>query len=214
MSMSMPSSFMVGTSGRSGERVEVVTASARSLPSLTRLTMPGGVKVAHADGAAHQRDRAFAGALVGDRDAGRAGPQLEQLGRQREARRGGGIVRFVRVGLGPGGELRRGLGRMVGRHQQDQRHLDCDGERYEARQRRIAGLVNERADGQLAAAADQQRVAVGRLLGDIFDREPRAAAGLVLDHHRLAEPLGELIADDARHHVGAAAGRIADDDAG
>ena len=39
---------MVGTSGRSGERAAVVTASARSLPSLTRLTMPGGVNVAHA----------------------------------------------------------------------------------------------------------------------------------------------------------------------
>ena len=56
------------------------------------------------------------------------------------------------------------------------------------------------------------RVAVGRLGRDILDREPRAAARLVLDHHRLAESLGELLADHARNHVGAAAGGIADDD--
>ena len=45
-----------------------------------------------------------------------------------------------------------------------------------------------------------------RLSGDVG-----GGAGLVLDHYRLAEPLGEPLRDDPRHDVGGAAGAVADD---
>jgi hypothetical protein len=47
----------------------------------------------------------------------------------------------------------------------------------------------------------------GGLVLDELDRDPAAGAGLVLDDHRLADIVGELLADQPREQVVAAAGR-------
>ena len=62
-------------------------------------------------------------------------------------------------------------------------------------------------------APDQQRVAVRSGLGDVLGGDDGAGARLVLDQHRLAQPLAQLLADQAREDVVAAAGPEADDDA-
>ncbi len=58
----------------------------------------------------------------------------------------------------------------------------------------------------------QQRVAVGRRL-DRLGAEVAARAAAVLDHHGLADALGQLLRQRARHHVGRTARREGDDDA-
>ena len=57
-----------------------------------------------------------------------------------------------------------------------------------------------------AGRRHQQRVAVGRSLGDRIGADIAARARAVLDDDRLAERLRHLVADRARQHVGEAAG--------
>jgi hypothetical protein len=59
--------------------------------------------------------------------------------------------------------------------------------------------------------AHQERVAVGRGLGDDLRAEVAARAGAVLDDDLLAEPHRELRREDAADDVGGAAGRERDD---
>ena len=56
---------------------------------------------------------------------------------------------------------------------------------------RVVGdlLVERRIDRHRGARRHQQRVAVGRGLGDRVDPDLLAGAGPVLDHERLADPL-------------------------
>ena len=68
-------------------------------------------------------------------------------------------------------------------------------------------------DRHHAARADEQRVAVVRLVHHVFGGDPSAGAGLVLVDDRLAEDFGQLVADEAGEDVVAAAGRERDDDA-
>jgi len=68
-----------------------------------------------------------------------------------------------------------------------------------------------RVDRQLADVGDQQRVAVGRRSRDDLGARDAAGTGPVLDHDLLAECLGHLRADDARHRVGQAARRVRHD---
>ena len=79
---------------------------------------------------------------------------------------------------------------------------------------RIVGQLREQVgiDDQRRVAAHHQRIAVGRRLGDALDRDVAAGAGDVLDHHRLAPGLGELVAEQPRGDVRRHAGRKADDD--
>ena len=65
-------------------------------------------------------------------------------------------------------------------------------------ERQLVGIDRGR-DRKLADRADRDGVAVGRLALHVLDREPSAGAGAVLDHHRLAEDVGKLRPDDARH---------------
>jgi hypothetical protein len=53
------------------------------------------------------------------------------------------------------------------------------------------------------------RVAVGRRGGDLLRGDVAAGAGAVLDDDGLPDVLGELLRNDARRRVGAAAGREA-----
>ena len=79
--------------------------------------------------------------------------------------------------------------------------------RREIAQRIVRQLrVHARIDRQ-RRQAHQQRVAVGRRLGDDVVADDGAGAGAVIDHHLLAELLGEFLRDDAADDVGAAARR-------
>ena len=69
---------------------------------------------------------------------------------------------------------------------------------------RIVGhlLAKPEIGAERAGPAEPDHVAVGRGLGDRFDRDHAAGAGAVLDHDRLAEQLLHARLDDARHRVG------------
>ena len=79
---------------------------------------------------------------------------------------------------------------------------------------RIVGhaLVEELVDGEVADGGRADGVAVRRARGDRADADIAAGAGSVLDDEGLVENLVEPLAEDARQHVGRAAGRIRHDD--
>jgi len=56
------------------------------------------------------------------------------------------------------------------------------------------------------SGGNADRVAVGRGLGDRIGADIAARAGPVLDHDLLAEPVAQLLRQDARNDVCAAAG--------
>src|SRR6185312_2297683 len=56
------------------------------------------------------------------------------------------------------------------------------------------------------------RVAVGRGARDIDRADIAAGSGNVLDIELLAQPVGQLLGEEARHHVGRPARREGDDD--
>jgi hypothetical protein len=59
---------------------------------------------------------------------------------------------------------------------------------------------------------EQQRVTVGVRLDDHLRADDRAGAAAVLDHDRLTDGVADALRDDPCHRVGAAAGRIGDDE--
>ena len=63
-----------------------------------------------------------------------------------------------------------------------------------------------------AGGGEQERVAVGRRLGDRRGADIAAGTAAVLDHELLAELVGEVARDRARQHVGRPAGRERDHD--
>jgi hypothetical protein len=67
-------------------------------------------------------------------------------------------------------------------------------------------IIDRRRDRHHAARADQERVAVGGLVGDIFGGGSPAGSRAVLDHDRLAEQLRQFLADQAGEDIVAAAG--------
>ncbi len=58
--------------------------------------------------------------------------------------------------------------------------------------------------------AQKKCVSVARLSEHVVERDHAGGAGLVLDHHRLAERGLQFLADDARRHVARSAGRKSD----
>ena len=78
---------------------------------------------------------------------------------------------------------------------------------------RIVGKVlhHVRRDGHRSDRRQMDRVAVGRRHRDLLCRDVAARARFVLDGHRLTDVLGELLRDDPRRCVRAAAWREADD---
>src|SRR5215813_2777272 len=68
-------------------------------------------------------------------------------------------------------------------------------------------------DDERPRGAEQERVAVGRALGDALGRHVAAGASHVLGHNRFAPGFGELVADHPRNDVGGTAGHKADQDA-
>ena len=123
-------------------------------------------------------------------------------------RRGRGIVRLVGILLRPLDQFLDGLGRMVRRDDDDQREV-CDHRQRDERSRRMIGQVRIGGgrDRHHAARADEQRVAIVRLVHHELGRDPPAGAGLVLVDDGLAQDFAELLADQAGKDVVAAAGR-------
>jgi hypothetical protein len=96
------------------------------------------------------------------------------------------------------------------RGMRDQRVIDGDepAHRHEILDRVIGQLgVEARVDDERDLRADQQRVAVGRRLGDVFGRDLVVGARPVLDDRLLAEALREALRELAPERIGDAAGR-------
>ncbi len=120
---------------------------------------------------------------------------------------GRAVGQLARVGLGVGHELLHAVGRHGGVDHQRQRH-----HRRQRHGRQVAQHVVLHALVQRRAERDgrgvvEQRMAVGRRLADQRAADVAVGAGLVVHHHRLAHLLRQLLRQQARHHVGGAAGR-------
>ena len=132
---------------------------------------------------------------------------------QRIADAGRAVVEAARLGLGERDQFgdrvrgKLGVGRdheLRGHHLRDRHEILVHVERQRA--------VERRADRQ-AVGGEEDGVAVGRRLGERIGREIAARAGAILHHHRLAELLGELVAEEPGQGVDGAAGRERHDDA-
>ena len=66
-------------------------------------------------------------------------------------------------------------------------------------------IIERRIDDEGRFRTDEQRVAVARLVGDIFRRDLIIGAGLVLDHHLRAEISDEMLREQPPEHIGDAA---------
>ena len=98
----------------------------------------------------------------------------------------------------------------------DQHVVDVDRahDRREVLHRVVRHLrVDADVDRERRDVAEQQRVAVGRRLGDGVGADHAARAGAVVDDDRLAERLGQRLLHDARIEIDRAARRERHDDA-
>ena len=103
---------------------------------------------------------------------------------------------------------------MPGRGRDDQ-HVRLSGQRRDLDEvlGRIEGQVGiDRRVVGLRRGMHEQRVAVGRRLGDEGRADRSAGAGAVLDDHRLSPEFGKLLPERARQDVGGAARRERHDD--
>ena len=156
----------------------------------------------------HRRRRA----LVVDRRDLRAAHHLEQLGGEMRcaAGIGGAVIELAGIRLGRGDHLgdricrERGIRQHHHRLAADHRHRD------EIAHRVIGQLGDQRRVGDVGDVDERQRVPVGRRLRHQLGGDDRARAGAVLDHELLPERFGELRRHRARHGVGRAARRHAD----
>ena len=146
-----------------------------------------------------------------DIDLGRV---LEHLHRQvrGRARSGGRVVELARLALRERDEFRERVG--LDLWIDDQQVRRDRNERY-VREilHRIVGQLRIRArrDRVRAGRAEREGVTVRGRLGRGVRADRSAGACLVFDDHLLAEALAELLRDDARHDVGGASRREADD---
>ena len=175
-------------------------------------------------GHARNRQRNLAADKIGGRLAAaairnvielHAGHRAKQRGEQvlAAAVAGRRIVDLAGPRLGVGDQLLQGLHR--------QRRIDDDDARFATDQRDRREVVDRiesqvRIQGRtdrIGLRSQQQRVAVGRRLGDELAADRRSRAGLVLDEDRLPETLGQLLRDQAHRAVDRASRRKRHDDA-
>ena len=120
-----------------------------------------------------------------------------------------------RIGLGQGRLLEIGQGLDAGLGMGRQHMLGQAHQRHGLQV--LGGVVgqvfHQRLVGRKTVGHADQRIAVSRLLGDIVDTDHGACTGLVFHDHGLAQLLGQLGANQARHHVGRAAGGEGNNDA-
>ncbi len=137
-------------------------------------------------------------------DAGECGEDLgsDVIGR---ARAGGGVVQRARRCLRPGDQLRHRPDAERGMHRQ---HVEGDvdgGDRHQVPQQRIGPVRDQRLVRRMGIRHQQQGLAIGCGLRHRIGADDRAAAGPVLDHHRLAERLGQRVGQEPRCDIGGAA---------
>ncbi len=209
---------MVGTSGYCGSRCIRRDRQRTHAAGLHHADRIGDVEPRHLDVAvAEVADDLGAAVLernVQELDAGALG---EHLGVDLliAADAGAAVADLARMRLGVGDEFGEGLGREVGRGRQEE-HRHVGEPRHDLHVLAVVDLhlLGEQDRGQPVGRdiADHQRVAVGPRARHFLDRDDPGGAGLVLDHHALAERLAQLLGEQPRHHVGQAAGRIGHDD--
>jgi hypothetical protein len=92
---------------------------------------------------------------------------------------------------------------------QDHRHGGDQADGREILARVEAGIGEQRRiDGDRTGMREHQRIAVRCGAGDRARAHESAAAAAIVDHHLFAEGGRELVGDDARHRVDAAAGWV------
>ena len=160
-------------------------------------------------------DHGGSGAAIGDMDHRRADHLLEPRGQEMvaRARARGRKGELAGLGLGDLDVFLERLGLEVRIDHQDarvargQRDMDEVGHRVE-----VGAAIERGRDRQARDHRHQERVAVGRRLGDERRADHRALAGLVVDDDVLAEPLAEIFGHHAGDDVGRAAGRVGHDE--
>jgi hypothetical protein len=85
--------------------------------------------------------------------------------------------------------------------------------RRQLAQRVVGQLRDQRRVDREADVVDQHGMAVGRRLGRHVGTDGAASTAAVVDHHRLLQPFGEFLGDDAADDVVAAARRERHDEA-
>ena len=154
-------------------------------------------------------------AAIGHMDHADAGHGLQQLGKQvldrpiaaRAERQLAGIV------LGKRDEVGERVHAQVRRHHEHERSVADHCDRHKI-PHRIVGrvLVHVHGDRERRGAAEQQRVTVGRGLGDRRGPDHGASAGPVLDQQGFAQPLLQQWLQLPCNHVEAPAGRKRNDE--
>ena len=128
---------------------------------------------------------------------------------RRRAVAGRGVEQLPRVRLGVRDHLAQILERHGVVHADDRRPGGDAADRRKILVRVVGeALVQRPVDRHVRGVKDG--VAVGRRARDVLVRDVATRAGLVLDDHRLAEVLGELVGREARQEIARAARRIAD----
>ena len=205
---------MVGTSGSTDERVAGRGAERAHLPGLD-VRRHGGDRIEHhLHMAADHAVARLARGLVRHVHQVGAAQRFEQFARHMVRRAGAGrrIVEAARLRLRQRDEFLQvlRLHRRVDHHDQvgvvDPRH------RHEVAHQRERLVGHERLVDRVGVRHRQQRVAVGRRLRDLVGADDRSGARLVLDHDRLLQRLGEILAELAGEHVGGTAGAERHDD--
>ena len=74
------------------------------------------------------------------------------------------------------------------------------------------GFVDQRGDGQHGAVGHDKAVVVIGASHQVLESHHTVATGLVVDHHGLAQALGEFLRHDAGHRIGQTAGRVGHDE--
>ncbi|MNY07588.1 hypothetical protein D3C86_1403990 [compost metagenome] len=131
------------------------------------------------------------------------GPQVRGAAHARRA-----IAELAGFGLGAGNQLRHRLDaerRVDDQHDGLHRHHRAE---FKALDAVIQRLLHQRRHDVAGGGAQQQGVAIGPGPRHETRADRRAASGLVLHHHRLAQPLFQRARQAARHHVGGAARRV------
>ena len=112
------------------------------------------------------------------------------------------------------GQLFQVLGRCVGTDHQRQRHVSDRRHRHEVALHVVRQRGEQhRVEHEGRVVGEKQRVAVCWRLGNGIGTDGGVGTGAVLDHDRLAQGLGELLAHAPTDDVGGAAWRVRDDDA-
>ena len=150
--------------------------------------------------------------LVGNVLDRKRGFRLEQLSHQLMGCRSAACVCLVGVFLHVVDKLPHSVSWNVIVDGQDKWIRSHDGNRRKV----IGGIpqlgVDRRIDGNRRNGSHDQSVTIRRRSGGKLRADDRLRAGLVLNHDRLAECLGQFLTDNARNDIHRAARRHRDDD--